>query len=157
MELLIKRQTPLFASSPLREAITPAVEALLRQENASPNVEISLLLCDDATIQGLNARHRGFDKPTDVLSFAQGDPELLGDIVISLETAARQAEAAGWPLTSESALLAVHGTLHLLGYDDETVSGAEQMQTKTRAALTAAGIMLPAGDHPFFAEYESSP
>ena len=127
--------------------------ALLRLEAVPGDPEISLVLCDDAFIQSLNAEYRGLNKPTDVLSFAQDDPELLGDIVISLPTAARQAEAAGWTLENEVALLGVHGLLHLLGYDDETESGAWEMQRKTEAALREAGISIPeAGTHPFFTE-----
>ena len=111
------------------------------------------MLCDDAFIQALNAQYRGKDRPTDVLSFAQGDPDLLGDIVISLPTAARQAEAAGWTLESEVALLGVHGLLHLLGHDDETARGAEGMQARTEAALREAGVPVPAvGTHPFFTD-----
>lgn len=111
------------------------------------------MLGDDAFIQDLNLRYRGLDKPTDVLSFAQeDDPCVLGDIVISLPTAARQAEAAGWTLQDEITLLAAHGLLHLLGHDDETPSGARAMQRKTIRALTQSGIALPAGNHPFFLE-----
>ena len=127
--------------------------ALLRLEAVPGDPEISLVLCDDAFIQSLNAEYRGLDKPTDVLSFAQDDPELLGDIVISLPTAARQAEAAGWTLENEVALLGVHGLLHLLGYDDETEAGAWEMQGKTEATLREAGIPIPeVGTHPFFTE-----
>ncbi len=88
-----------------------------------------------------------------MLSFALDDPQYLGDIVISLPTAARQAEAAGWVLEHEVALLGVHGLLHLLGHDDETAAGAWEMQTKTEAALRGAGIPIPeVGTHPFFVE-----
>lgn len=80
-------------------------------------------------------------------------PRVLGDIVISLPTAARQAARAGWPLDSEVTLLAVHGLLHLLGHDDETDEGAREMQAKTLEVMAACGIALPgAGIHPFFAE-----
>lgn len=116
-------------------------------------MEISVVLCDDPFIQNLNLRWRGLDKPTDVLSFAQeDDPHLLGDIVISLPTAAHQAERAGWPFSSETAMLAVHGLLHLIGYDDQTLAGAQEMQRKTIQTLHACGIALPAGNHPFFVE-----
>lgn len=131
--------------------MTTPLAALLRLESVPGDPEISLVLCDDAFIQSLNAQYRGKDKPTDVLSFAQGDPEILGDIVISLPAAARQAEAAHWTLENEVALLGVHGLLHLLGYDDETEAGAWEMQRKTEAALREAGIPVPdAGTHPFF-------
>jgi probable rRNA maturation factor len=131
----------------------PPLRALLRLEKRSDSAEISIVLSDDAFIQDLNKRWRGVDQPTDVLSFAQeDDPDLLGDIVISLPTAARQAERAGWPLASETALLAVHGLLHLLGYNDQTLEGAQEMQRKTVQTLLACGITLPAGNHPFFME-----
>jgi probable rRNA maturation factor len=108
--------------------------------------EVSVLLTDDATVHALNFRYRGYDKPTDVLSFAQRDavpdapvPPLLpgaalvlGDIVISVDAAARQAEAQGVSLQTELALLTVHGLLHLLGYEDDTEAGAEQMRQRER-------------------------
>ena len=136
--------------------MTGPLAALLRREGVTGDPEVSIVLCDDAFIQSLNAQYRGKDRPTDVLSFAQDDPDLLGDIVISLPTAARQAEAAGWTLENEAALLGVHGLLHLLGHDDETAEGAWEMQRKTEAALQEAGISVPqAGTHPFFTEAPS--
>ena len=126
---------------------------LLRHEGAVNDPEISVVFCDDPFIQDLNAEYRGKNKPTDVLSFAQEDPQTLGDIIISVPTAARQAEAAGWPLQHEIALLAVHGLLHLLGYDDETEGGAWDMQRRTERVLTECGIVIPErGKHPFFVE-----
>ena len=139
--------------------LAKGLRTLLRHEAVGEDVEISLLLCDDPFIQALNVQYRGLDKPTDVLSFGQGEageslPTVLGDIVISLPTAARQAEKAGWPLENEVILLAVHGGLHLLGYDDETLAGAAEMQEKTAAVLTDLGIPPPVeGSHPFFVEY----
>jgi len=137
-----------------------------------PGVEISLVLCDDPFIRSLNLEHRGLDKPTDVLSFPQDDPDdfpsftppdgdpdgdiprVLGDIVISLDTADAQARAAGWRLEDEIDLLAIHGVLHLLGYDDETVEGAAEMREKTGVVLSTLKIQLPTGTvHPYFIEY----
>jgi len=133
--------------------LTAPLAALLRREGVPRDPEISVVLCDDAFIQSLNAQYRGKDKPTDVLSFAQDDPDLLGDIVISLPTAAHQAEVAGWTLENEVALLGVHGLLHLLGHDDETARGAWEMQAKTESALREAHVPVPApGTHPFFTE-----
>jgi len=127
--------------------------ALLQHEGVPGDPEVSIVLCDDAFIQSLNAQYRGKARPTDVLSFAQDDPDLLGDIVISLPTAARQAQAAGWTLENEVALLGIHGLLHLLGHDDETAEGAWEMQAQTEAVLREAGITVPeAGMHPFFTE-----
>lgn len=96
--------------------------------------EVSLSLVDDEAIHALNRTWRDEDKPTDVLSFSQRDERLpphlrsrpaeagepLGDIVISVETAARQAAARGVPLDAELLHLAVHGLAHLLGYDHAT-------------------------------------
>jgi probable rRNA maturation factor len=138
-------------SQPIPLSTKPLLEAgerALRAEGAA-TAEVSLLLTDNETIHALNRDYRGKDKPTDVLSFAQRDqhpdapefhapttadhPEPLGDVVISVETAARQAEQHGVALDDELALLTVHGILHLLGYDDMTDEGAEEMQEKERA------------------------
>lgn len=133
--------------------MTGPLAALLQHEAITNDPEISVVLCDDLFIQALNAEYRGKNKPTDVLSFAQDDAEVLGDIVISLPTAERQAQAAGWLVESEIALLGIHGLLHLLGYDDETAAGAWEMQRRTEAILTDCGVAVPdAGTHPFFVE-----
>ncbi len=84
--------------------------------------ELSILLTDDAEIQFLNAHYRKKNKPTDVLAFVQDEEELLGDVVISVETAKRQAKLYRVTLRAELTRLIVHGTLHLLGYRHENVS-----------------------------------
>lgn len=99
--------------------------------------EISLSLVDDAEIHQLNREFAGEDKPTDVLSFSQTEgevapsieaaPRLLGDIVISVETAARQAAARDATLDEELLHLAVHGLAHLLGYDHATPADERRM------------------------------
>lgn len=90
--------------------------------------EVTVVLADDHTMRELNRRYRGYDRTTDVLAFPQNGPaHLLGDVVISLPQAARQARRAGHPLEHEVALLAIHGTLHLLGYEDETPAGRRRM------------------------------
>lgn len=88
----------------------------------------TLVLVDDARIQELNRDFRGYDRPTDVLSFPAGEtpPDAepyLGDIVISVETAGRQARRRSDSLQRELRVLALHGFLHLLGYDHETDDG----------------------------------
>lgn len=77
------------------------------------------MLTTDTAIQALNAKWRGVDAPTDVLSFPQDDPDrvVLGDVVVSVETAARQAAERSVTLRDEIRILLVHGVLHLLGYD----------------------------------------
>lgn len=96
----------------------------LLAELGHAEVELSVVLCDDAFIQPLNRDWRGKDQPTDVLSFPQSDahsPEggLLGDLVISVETAAAAAARLGHRTEEELQVLLVHGLLHLLGFDHE--------------------------------------
>lgn len=107
-----------------------------------PEGELSVVLCDDAFIHPLNRDWRGKDKPTDVLSFAQREGEganpddnVLGDVIISVETATRQAEERGHPLGHELRVLLVHGILHLLGYDHEEDEEAEEMEALERDLL----------------------
>ena len=105
---------------------------------------------DDAAIRDLNRTYRGVDAPTDVLAFPMREgrfgllsPELLGDVVISAETAARQAPAGG--LRGELALLLVHGILHLVGYDHHTSAARRRMWRKQEALLADCGVAVPAG------------
>ena len=91
------------------------------------DAELSILLCDDATIHELNREYRAVDRPTDVLAFPLPDdhgsppglPRTLGDVVISVETAARQARQRRRTLIAEVSTLLIHGLLHLLGHDHE--------------------------------------
>jgi len=111
--------------------------------------ELSLLLTDDAGIQRLNREHRHKDKPTDVLAFpmAEGRPEprgLLGDVVISLETAQRQADARRRSLPEEVRFLLAHGLLHLVGYDHATPTEKREMVGMTRRLVRAAALPEPA-------------
>lgn len=115
--------------------------ALLELEGAPAEAELSLVFCEDDFIHTLNRDYRGKDSPTDVLSFTQ-DPDsgLLGDVVISVPTSARQAEARGHALEQEVEWLFLHGVLHLLGYDDDTDEQAEEMNRRARAVLEVAGL-----------------
>lgn len=96
------------------------------EKTGCANAELSVLLTDDLRIADLNRTYRGVEGPTDVLSFPQNessesvDLDLMGDIVISVPTAARQALESGIPLDDEVEHLALHGFLHLLGRDHET-------------------------------------
>jgi probable rRNA maturation factor len=108
--------------------------------------EVNVTICDDETIREMNKEHRNIDKSTDVLSFPFYDfdtPEqlvLLGDIVISRETAYRQAEEFGHSAKREFCFLAAHSALHLLGYDHETEEERIVMEEKQREILDKLGI-----------------
>ena len=103
------------------------------------------MLVNDAEIHRLNRDYRGKDRPTDVLAFAMregprtaGDEALLGDVVISLQTAARQARDQCVSVADEVRTLLIHGVLHLLGYDHErSPADARRMQAKERLLLQA--------------------
>ncbi|WP_376746828.1 rRNA maturation RNase YbeY [Anaerospora hongkongensis] len=137
------------------EPLEQTVRAVLRKAadvyGLTENNEVSLVFCDDAYIQNLNRDYRGKDQPTDVLSFALNEGEepeivdgpvqvLLGDIIISLETAARQAEEYNHSLEREVAYLTVHGMLHLLGYDHMTEEDKAEMRLEEEHVLSLLGI-----------------
>lgn len=100
--------------------------ARILEDSGRSEAELSILITDDEEICSLNRLYRGLDRPTDVLSFSQlegegpvGVHQLLGDVVISWETAQRQASDLGHEVPLEMKRLLVHGVLHLLGYDHE--------------------------------------
>jgi len=113
--------------------------------------ELSIVLADDAFVEALNAEWRGVHSATDVLSFPQDEalepgrfavpPAVLGDVVISTETAARQAAELGHPLETEIRVLLVHGVLHLVGYDHEASDDdAHRMQREEARLAAVVGI-----------------
>ncbi len=118
----------------------------------SARCELSIALVGDDEMQALNASYRGVERPTDVLAFALGEgeggapPGLLGDVVISVPTAARQAAERGTSLERELAALLVHGVLHLLGYDHErSAAEARRMRARERELLEGPLAPLMAG------------
>ncbi|HJV33322.1 MAG TPA: rRNA maturation RNase YbeY [Patescibacteria group bacterium] len=130
--------------APVSDAwIKKAVEAALRGAKAKRVDEVGVVFVDDAEMISLNAAHRGKRKTTDVLSFGndgtwagEGGAGLLGDIVVSVPQVARQAAKAGKTLRQELALMLVHGTLHLLGYDHETLKDEKKMFALQKRILT---------------------
>ncbi|HTM22665.1 MAG TPA: rRNA maturation RNase YbeY [Kofleriaceae bacterium] len=137
----IRRQVPRALEQRLGRRLGRMVRAAALHERGSA-LEVSLLLTDDATIQVLNRGFRRKDKPTDVLAFAQREgqgpavPGLLGDIVISVETARRQARKG---LEKELLHLIAHGLCHLLGYDHRTDREERDMNARAAALLGEAG------------------
>ncbi len=120
----------------------------LTAEGVAEPAELSVVLADDAFVRELNRTHRQTDAATDVLSFAQSEgerftrpgeaPAHLGDVVISLDMARRQAAEYRQPLDAEMAHLLVHGILHLLGYDHEQAADEAAMRAREDAILGAA-------------------
>lgn len=131
--------------------IRAAVVSALDAEGRVGAGEVSVAVVDDARIRDLNHRYRGRDRPTDVLAFPPapipGGGAFLGEVVISAERAAEQSREYGHSVEREIALLAIHGVLHLLGYDDATDGGAAQMWERQRAVLARleAQGAFPAG------------
>jgi probable rRNA maturation factor len=138
------------AASVVRRAIGAAAPAQAR------GAELSVILTSDRAIRTLNRRWRGRDKSTNVLSFPapppagrktwRGAPRHLGDIVLAYETVAREARAEGKPLDHHVAHLALHGFLHLLGYDHESHGQAEAMERRERRILARLGVPDPYAD-----------
>lgn len=149
------------AESALWEAL-PEAEALVERACAAaiagarrpllPEVEIAVLLADDAHVRAVNAEWRGLDKPTNVLSFPSVPPDrigaapVLGDLILAFETCAREAEHDEKTLAHHVSHLVVHGVLHLLGYDHMTEAEAEEMEALEVAVLAGLGIPDPYRD-----------
>lgn len=111
------------------------LQAAARQLRASG--ELALVFCGDRAVRTLNARYRRKDRPTDVLSFPGEGGELgLGDVVISVPAAARNARRLGRNLDAELQVLALHGLLHVLGYDHEQDDGSmDRLEARLRRRL----------------------
>jgi probable rRNA maturation factor len=107
------------------------------------DAQVCIVLSDDARIRELNHDWRGKDKPTNVLSFPSGEKPALGDIVLARETILREAAAQGKPAKDHVAHLAVHGCLHLLGYDHEHDGEAAIMEKMEINILNTLGISNP--------------
>ncbi|MBD8522076.1 rRNA maturation RNase YbeY [Lysinibacillus sp. FSL R7-0073] len=136
---------------------TELVEKLLQHaasvENIEPETEVSVTFVTNDTIQDINREYRGKDQPTDVISFAleelgegeiavtfEGMPRVLGDIIISTDRAKEQAEEYNHSFERELGFLAVHGFLHLLGYDHMEPEEEKVMFTKQDEILQTFGL-----------------
>jgi probable rRNA maturation factor len=151
----IATESPAWEKLPGAEAaVRCAVEAALREAHISEG-EIGVVLADDVRIQALNKSFRGSDKATNVLAFpapkspANG-PKPIGDIVLAYETMAREAEAEGKTAEHHLMHLAVHGTLHLIGFDHIDEADTSAMEALERAILAKLGVPDP------YARYENA-
>ncbi len=134
------------------ELCRACVAAALRQPQTGETVELCVVLASDRRLRQLNRRYRGFDRPTNVLSFANlegapppdtGEPKLLGDVLIARETAEREAQEDGKSLRDHVSHLIVHGTLHLLGFSHEEEEEADEMEALERRILASFDIADP--------------
>lgn len=137
----------------LADMVTAAVGAALAGAGEDGPSEVSVVLTSDAAVRALNRDYRGKDAPTNVLSFAvreagtppppPGVPETLGDVVVAFETTGTEAADAGKALTAHLCHLLVHGVLHLVGYDHQDESQAEEMEGLETEVLAGLGIADP--------------
>ena len=139
MTVLLTGPEPDAGLSAVDRRLLRSRAARILRELSRSRFELSIALVDDVTMAELNARYRGKARPTDVLSFpllegeeADHGGNLLGDVVISVETAARQARRAHRGFDAVVARLLVHGTLHLVGYDHQTDTEARAMRADER-------------------------
>ncbi len=149
MELWIdNRQTIHPVDEALMEEVERAVKMSLQMERDSLDYEVSVSFVTKEEIHGLNREYRGVDRSTDVLSFPLDEDDevfgemdiLLGDIVISMETAMEQAEEFGHGLTREVVYLTVHSMFHLMGYDHEAEDERKEMREREKAVLKELGV-----------------
>lgn len=125
-----------------RAVIGKAARLTLKTEGLAA-AAVNIALMNDADIKALNFQFRGKNKPTNVLSFPDGDGENLGDIALALETIMAEAQSQHKAFTAHLSHLVVHGVLHLLGYDHEEESEAEIMEAKEIAILARMAIENP--------------
>lgn len=147
MPTQVRRKAPGSPSIAVRQVRALADAMLTELDRAA--AELSVLLTNDAQIRELNRVHRGKDRATDVLSFGvhgraaprdSAAPVLLGDIAISLDTAARQAAGRRRPLIAELRWLLAHGILHLVGFDHATALQKKRMVAETRRLVRVAEL-----------------
>jgi probable rRNA maturation factor len=154
-------QTEPDAEAVIHRAVATAAEIV----NAGPGeAELAVMLTDDAGIRTLNSNWRGIDKPTNVLSFpalpptGPGGPEdaprMLGDIAIAYETTRKEADDEQKPFDHHLSHLAIHGFLHLIGYDHEKDEDAEAMEALEQEILAQLGIPDPYTDRDPYADRE---
>ncbi len=142
---IINEQAKLEFTTELSKLIEKVVDSAFDYEGIE-KINVSVLICDDKEIHRLNKQFRDMDKPTDVLSFPMYDddgnldPDELGDIVISLERAKKQAEEYGHSLNREVAFLTAHSMLHLFGYDHIDEAEREEMFFKQEEILNGLGV-----------------
>lgn len=153
LELYVNDETE-TVNETIQDLVSKVLIHAASEEGLLGETEVSVTFMFDDDLQKINNEYRGIDAPTDVISFAleemsegeiaivaeQGMPTVLGDIIISVETARRQAEEYGHDLTREIGFLALHGFLHLLGYDHLNETDETKMFTRQKEILDSLGL-----------------
>lgn len=128
---------------------TDSLEKVVRMivaDHGYRDSEISLAVIDDESILKLNREHLQHDYPTDVLSFVlENEGTLEGEVIVSADTASAVAPEYDWPAKSEMLLYFIHGTLHLVGYDDHAPEARQKMREKEAHYLRSVGLEPPRG------------
>lgn len=144
MKVMVQKEPGAATRGVSAARIERAARAMLRAVELS-RAELSIFLCGDRAIHALNRDYRSKDRPTDVLAFAMREGlggeragDVLGDVVISIETARRQAAAQEQPVISEVLMLLAHGLLHLLGWDHDTDTKDRRMRREVARLVAAA-------------------
>lgn len=163
MTFYVENETSVTFPFPVEEIVRQVAEKVLDTENCPYEVQINVLLTDNAGIHGFNKEYRGIDRETDVLSFPNLDFEkegefqiaeedeadyfdpdtgelILGDIILSVDKVKEQAESYGHSLKREFAFLVAHSMLHLCGYDHMEEAEAAVMEQKQEMVLGALNI-----------------
>lgn len=124
------------------ERLVKEAVRMILNDRAVSRAEVSVAVVDDATICELHRKHLGRDEPTDVLSFPleRSEDYLEGEVIVSAETAAVTAPWFDWPAQNELLLYVVHGTLHLVGYDDATPEKQAEMREQEAQYLDRLGL-----------------
>jgi probable rRNA maturation factor len=139
------------AALPARSLARETIAVAARESGVAlaPGAELCIHLADDEHVRALNARWRGLDTPTNVLSFPAAAPSeiakarLIGDIVLAFETVAREAADDGKPLADHYRHLVAHGFLHLIGFDHDNEADAERMEAMETRILAQLGVADP--------------
>lgn len=153
LELYINDETNMINES-IQQLVSDLLTHAAFEEGFTGETEVSVTFMSDDEIQKVNAQYRGINKPTDVISFAleemtegevaiiteEGMPVVLGDIIISVDTAYRQAEEYGHDSRREIGFLALHGFLHLLGYDHLNEEDEKKMFNRQKEILDTFGL-----------------
>jgi probable rRNA maturation factor len=158
MQIEVVIRSPRWRRQPRAKTIVKSAVSAAAKAISTPPAELAIVLCDDSAIRALNRTWRGQNKPTNVLSFPAADagptPQRrggrprtsrphIGDIIIAYETSAHEAVAEGKPFPHHLAHLAIHGFLHLLGYDHDDDGDAEIMERLERRILKRLAIADP--------------